>query len=1333
MKTFGKYSFSCLAVSALVLSIIFQIAAKSEEPDVESASKSKGSDTETIESEESPSPLTGYRFVSDRVFDPLTGISAEEQSPEVEELRPVATVETVPNDATPSSLSNRSETAPHDVAVQFPAILPTEVAVQSNTSSVPAEFSEAPSPEHVETTAGESAGFSDIASASEDRPTFLLQPEKPLGTDGVIDTAAGFPAPPTADSVGTSPEGVEPSILAELGDREVSADRDESILFPLTLEIPGFDPSAIPSATLKEPVPAETTVQTANMDRQNEVPASNPLLKHSSPAVVGVGATLADSNSDIYIDALVPFYQIGNESYRTIFFVAPRLADGEDINNGSVGLGVRSLHGQGTFLGDSFPWIMGANVFYDFTRSSRDFDYNQFGAGLEWMSPFLDLRINAYFPEDTENQIAETSSSRTSSNSSTTSTTTFEQPFATGFTVVQPFTTTETTITRRTTTTRFFEQYERALEGFDGEAGILIPDNLTLFPIRIYGGFYSFDNPFGEDISGPKARIEARPFSFLLLDASWYQDEELLGSTWFLGARARMTIGGGPASPESSKPLHDATEGPKLEAYNPYASFQSRLVERIPRNYRSVIIDSPFIEDEARRQVSVSSFSTTTSITGSNLLASRLIFVDASRGSISGAGTFENPLNSIQSGADLAIANLGASGRIWTVWTQGGVGPYNENVTVTDSVRFISNAIPIQGQGGGVFGGTFPGPVVNGGFLFGSFPASAASPIIPEGSVRGYEITGGHTAASFAGITFVNVENAVASSNRIDTIGGTGIQVINRGTISGRGTFASNGIFNAGNHGIHFDFADSAEGTYEVSDSGFENLGGNAVRIHATDSASFDVTVTRTGASGLANSGLFVSADSTASGTANLANSSIDGGGVDTAASGSSNIALKVSGTRFENDPDSVFTLAVSDSAELVSEMRNNVLESNQSALSLQVSNSAASDTHFSQNSVNNSTTNAVSIAFEATNTQTLEVSGNEISATDGTAIFINATAGSAEVIANNNTIDTATNNGFHIRSGGTASVTASLSGNGTSNTSDGGFLIRSAGTGNLSATLVNNVTSNSGTYGARLRAANNSNASIEVTGNTFAQTVAAAIELVGLNNGVLSVVANSNVISDTGIAGIFANAESGSIVNLTAENNNISSTTEEGILFTGSDNSSSRFEARGNLISSTGNASGIRGSYLDDHDAVIQIQNNQIGPVAQQGVQIETSDSTTASILLSGNTISDTSQDGIRMTLFSTEDQSAVVTSNSLARLGANAINVSTQGPKEVTIDSNFIQTTGAAAVRAEMQSAGLIFSGASLGNNVYVDATPVPFNDAGTAPFTGGDGILINTIAYP
>ena len=52
----------------------------------------------------------------------------------------------------------------------------------------------------------------------------------------------------------------------------------------------------------------------------------------------------------------------------------------------NVGLGIRQL------LGRNDQYMLGGNVYYDFRRTPYDSTFNQFGAGLEFFSRWVDAR-----------------------------------------------------------------------------------------------------------------------------------------------------------------------------------------------------------------------------------------------------------------------------------------------------------------------------------------------------------------------------------------------------------------------------------------------------------------------------------------------------------------------------------------------------------------------------------------------------------------------------------------------------------------------------------------------------------------------------------------------------------------------------------------------------------------------------------------------------------------------------------------------------------------------------------------------------------------------------
>ena len=158
----------------------------------------------------------------------------------------------------------------------------------------------------------------------------------------------------------------------------------------------------------------------------------------------------------------------------------------------------------------------------------------------------------------------------------------------------------------------------------------------------------------------------------------------------------------------------------------------------------------------------------------------------------------------------------------------------------------------------------------------------------------------------------------------------------------------------------------------------------------------------------------------------------------------------------------------------------------------------------------------------------------------------------------------------------------------------------------------------------------------------------------------------------------------------------------------------------------------GVRVNNFGNSVARLGVSGTRITNSPVSAFTLDLSESAELIANLNQNTIANSSQDGIHMELRSTEEQRAVIRGNQLAEIGSNAIQVITQNDKRVIIFDSQIASTGSAAVRIDQELAGLNLSGALQGDNTYTDATPFPFDDAGTSPF-GGPGIRINTILYP
>lgn len=134
------------------------------------------------------------------------------------------------------------------------------------------------------------------------------------------------------------------------------------------------------------------------------------------------------------------------------------------------------------------------------------------------------------------------SETETISRQSTRTTTTWQDPYATGNAIVQDYTLTRTLTT--VTTTRTYEQFEQALGGYDWEIGLRfpLPTPPETLEARLFGGYYDFDNDFGGEAKGWKARAELRVLSSLFLDAGIYENDDLTGSDWFAGARLSVPL-----------------------------------------------------------------------------------------------------------------------------------------------------------------------------------------------------------------------------------------------------------------------------------------------------------------------------------------------------------------------------------------------------------------------------------------------------------------------------------------------------------------------------------------------------------------------------------------------------------------------------------------------------------------------------------------------------------------------------------------------------------------------------------------------------------------------
>ncbi|MGH1428315.1 MAG: right-handed parallel beta-helix repeat-containing protein [Arenicella sp.] len=519
------------------------------------------------------------------------------------------------------------------------------------------------------------------------------------------------------------------------------------------------------------------------------------------------GLRAGSSQIEGYVDFIIPIWKQDNHH---LFFNPRFLLADEGNNQINVGIGFRHLFDK--------RGILGANLFLDSRESNLSNRYQQIGAGLEWLSNHVDARINLYESLDDVELVNRFETSETQTNQQVsatrssdiqTSRTGITRPTASGNTVSQRVqtntttttTTNRTTTTRRITTNRTFEQFEGTLDGWDAEVGFKLP--LQKGPeIRLFGGYYSYDNPFNSDnISGAKARIEVRSGPYLSFDAEFFEDsfdQNESGNDYFIGARLEVPLNG----ETSWKQIFGNLFG------NPNRSLKNRLHRQmVMRDVRiHTQISDPQEDESLRSQTIVESTQTKTQVkteTESSIeneaIAENVFFVDADNAGTE-TGSVESPFDTIAE----AVAAAPANATVFVCESGGGVcdlngggGTYNETTGVTlQSGQTLTSTI--AGVGG------------SNSFTTQNRPNITNSAQATNTGVINTSMTGGNTINRLA-ITARNANNRhgvfnnqsgtvrVIDSN-ISATGNNGNAILNSNS-SGPITISSNTLTTSGNNG----------------------------------------------------------------------------------------------------------------------------------------------------------------------------------------------------------------------------------------------------------------------------------------------------------------------------------------------------------------------------------------------------------------------------------------------------------------------------------------------------------------------------------------------------
>ena len=185
----------------------------------------------------------------------------------------------------------------------------------------------------------------------------------------------------------------------------------------------------------------------------------------------------------------------------------------DDTQEGNFGLGIRQIFQSG--------WIGGLYAYYDRRNSKNDNKYDQLTLGGEVLTEKHELRVNAYIPESTENDIGQISAVGSVS--------------GTSFQIAN-----------------FSAPKERALAGVDAEVGYKLYNNENV-DLWAYGGGYYFDASGYDEVAGPRARLELNinDFSFLnklgdgarLTFGAEVQNDDVRDEQAFAYARIRIPFG----------------------------------------------------------------------------------------------------------------------------------------------------------------------------------------------------------------------------------------------------------------------------------------------------------------------------------------------------------------------------------------------------------------------------------------------------------------------------------------------------------------------------------------------------------------------------------------------------------------------------------------------------------------------------------------------------------------------------------------------------------------------------------------------------------------------
>ncbi len=505
-----------------------------------------------------------------------------------------------------------------------------------------------------------------------------------------------------------------------------------------------------------------------------------------------------------------------------LFYLEPYISWGEQGEvASSLGFGWRHLFGnqpltaltrhdghQASFFEEGVA--VGANLFVDMLDTETNHQFWQLGVGAEVLTRYVEVHGNYYIPLTDKKEVGTFRTRETFQSTSYDSTVTGTEPYATGNSILQPYSQTLRATTSTTTIERLFRRYEEGMEGWDIEVAFLIPRLDRWMDAQIIVGYYAFDNqPFGPqaggegNVEGWKLGLEIRPVPALVLNSTWYEDERLTGADWTVSLRLEIPFEG-----------DDLGDGMSLwerigDSFKPRRRhLMERMAEPVRRQNAAVKLAHSTDEDEGEMQATVRRVTRVVSHTqGQLVLADDIVFVNngpavgngIQAGGAGGDGTAEHPVLTIQDGAAIAGPNSTASGRLWSVYSQGVTTSYTGDVTASGSTNFIGSGMRIVGISGRNFG-RGPAPTLVGGIeAFG----------VGTLNVNGYVITTG-LSTSGDGVHAEEVAHVGVLNSSFHDVVDESIDILATGGTVTSFLASGNFINRSGDNGIGMDAEGSA-------------------------------------------------------------------------------------------------------------------------------------------------------------------------------------------------------------------------------------------------------------------------------------------------------------------------------------------------------------------------------------------------------------------------------------------------------------------------------------------------------------------------------------------